>query len=265
MASSDEKLDLILAEVQGTKKDIKRLTDTQEKQFADFNRMFSEIKKDNSKIKATVIDLVKENKTLTNTIVELSSDVNSLKQQNLRNNLIVAGVPYKKGENLKEIFVKLSKTLNVEVTEGNFQIRRFAAKSDSISGNILVELDQYTVKKELLRRRKTKNILCSELGFGGESSVVLFNQLTHDNLEILAEAKKLKSECNFKFVWFQNNQILARKTEKAKIFTLNSKSDVIRLIVSSKSEPTETFFDSSEIIDLDKPVASSSKAGANKR
>lgn len=265
MAGPDEKLDLILSEVQGMKKDIKRLTDTQEKQVADFNRMYSELKKENSKIKATVIDLVKENKTLNNTISELSIDVNSLKQQHLKNNLIVAGVPYKKGENLKEIFVKLSKILKVDVAEGSFQIRRFAAKSDSISGNILVELDQYTVKKELLKNRKTKNILCSELGFNGENSVILFNQLTHNNLEILAEAKKLKSECNFKFIWFQNNQILARKAEKAKIFTLNSKIDVKELIESSKIEPAETFFDSSEIIDLDKPIASSSKAGANKK
>lgn len=250
---NDEKLDLILTEVQSMKKDIKHLTQTQEKQFADFNRMFADIKKENSKIKNTVIELVKENKALNNTISELSIDVNSLKQQNLRNNLIIAGVPYKKGENLKEIFVNISKVLKVDITEKSFQIRRFTSKAESNFSNILVELDEYTVKKTLLKNRKTKNILASELGLTGEKSVVFFNQLTHDNLEILAEAKKLKTECNFKFVWFQNNQILARQTEKAKIFTLKTKSDIAKLILD-KSQTKEAFFDSSEIIDLETSV-----------
>lgn len=258
MGADENKLDQILAEIQGMKKD-------HEKQFADLNRMFAEVKKENTKIKNTVIELVKENKVLNSTIVELSIDVNSLQQQNLRNNLIIAGVPYKKGENLKEIFVKLSKTLKVEITEESFEIRRFSSKSDTNSGNILVELDNFSVKKILLKNRKTKNILASELGFTGENSIVLFNQLTHLNLQILAEAKKLKTECNFKFIWFQNNQILARKEEKARIFILHTKNEIGKLILSQKAEPKEQFFDSSELITLEKGEATAPKAGGSKK
>lgn len=235
MGADENKLDQILSEIQGMEID--------HEQFADLNRMFAKVKKEikiKSKIKSTV-------KVLNNTIAELSIDVNLLNQQNLRNNLIIAGIPFKKGENLKEIFVKLSKKLKVEITEERFEIRRFASKSDTNSGNILVELDNFSVKKNLLKNRKTKNILTSELGFNGKKSIVLFNQLTHHNLEILAEAKKLRTECNFKFIWFQNNQILARKEKKSRIFTLQTKNDIEKLILSQKGEPKETFFDSSEV------------------
>lgn len=250
---NEKKLDLILAAIQGMKLE-------HEKQFAELNRMFAEINKENSKIKNTVIDLVKDSKALHMTVAVMSIDVNLLNQQNLKNNLIIAGVPYKKGENLKEMFIKLSNTLKVDIAEGCFQIRRFTPKTETNPSNILVELDEYTVKKTLLKNCKTKSIHTSELGFKGEHSVVLFDQLTNDNLEILAEAKKLKTECNFKFIWFQNHQILARKIEKAKIYTLKTKNDIAKIISSFKSDN----FDSIEIIDLDSP-ASSSKTGASRK
>lgn len=238
---NDSKLDLILAAIQSMKVD-------HEKQFAELARMFAELNKENTKLKNTVIKMEKDRTALQNTVVEMSIVVNSLKQQNLKNNLIVAGVPYEKGENLEKVFIKLSKTLKVNIGEGCFKIRRFNSKAETNSSNILVELDEYTVKKSLLKNCKTKSILTSELGFKGEHSVVLFNQLTHENLEILAEAKKLKCECNFKFIWFQNHQILARKIENAKIYALKTKNDIEQLISSYKCDN----FDSS------------SKAGASR-
>lgn len=226
---NENKLDLILAAIQGMKVD-------NEKQFAQLNRMFAEIKKENSKIKNTVIELEKDSKALQNTVVEMSIDVNLLKQQNLKNNLILAGLPYRNGENLKKTFIKMCNVLKVDIAEECFEIRRFTSKTETNPNNILVELDEYTVKKSLLKNCKIKSILTSELGFKGEDPVVLFNQLTHDNLEILAEAKKLKTECNFKYIWFQNNQILARKIEKAKIYILKTKNDVAKLISSLKTD-----------------------------
>lgn len=246
----DNKLDLILAAIHGMKVD-------HEKQFAELNRMFAEINKENSKIKNTVIEIVKDSKALQNTVVKMSIDVNFIKQQNLKNNMILAGVPYRKGENLKTTFIKICNTLKVDIAEECFEIRRFTSKTGKNPSNILVELDEYTVKKTLLKNCKTKSILTSELGFTGDHSVVLFNQLTHDNLEILAEAKKLKTECNFKFIWFQNNQILAKRIEKAKIYTLNTKNDIAKIISSFKNNN----FDS---IEINGTSASSSRAEASK-
>lgn len=220
-----KKLDLILNAILDMKKN-------HEKQFADLHKMFADIKEENRNIKITVKNLAEENKILTNTITKITNDVNILNQQQIKNNLVIAGIPYKKGENLKESFASLSKLLQVNITNSNFQIRRFT-NSDSKTNNILVELDDYSVKKMLLKNQKSTNILTSQMGFKEGNSIVMFNQLTKHNLDILAEAKKLKNSCNFKFVWYQNYKILTRLAEKTPIIVLNSKIDVLNLISSS--------------------------------
>lgn len=83
--------------------------------------MFAEMKEENRNIKITVQNLTKEKKYLTNTVTELANEVNVLKQQQLKNNLIIAGIPYKKGEDLKESFGNLSKLLKVNLTNQNFK------------------------------------------------------------------------------------------------------------------------------------------------
>lgn len=233
----EKKLDLILNAIMDMKHEIKELTNKQDKQFANFERMFADIKEENRNIKMNVQSLDKENKIITNTITNITNDVNTLKQQQLKNNLIIAGIPCKKGENLTESFVKLSKLLKVNVTNSNFQIRRFT-NSESKTNHILVELNDYTVKNALLKNHKSANILTSHLGFQEEISIALFNQLTKENLEILTDAKELKNTCGFKFIWFQNNKILSRKAENSPIIALNSRIDVLKLI--SSQETTET-------------------------
>lgn len=59
-------------------------------------------------------------------------------------------------------------------------------------------------------------------------------------MEILAEAKTLKTTSNFKFVWYQNNKILTRKAEKTPIIALNSKIDIFNLISSSSSNSSDS-------------------------
>lgn len=242
-----KKLDLILNAIIGMKDELKELTEKQDKQFTKFHKMFADIKEENRNITITVQSLVEENKKFTNTITEITNDVNVLKQQQLKNNLIIAGIPHRNGENLNESLGKLSKLLKVNVTKSNFQIRRFT-NSESKTNHILVEFDDYTVKNALLKNHKKANIRTSQLGFMEDNSISLFNQLTRQNLDILAEAKELKNTCNFKFIWYQNNKILTRQTEKSTIIALNSKNDVAQLISSYKTMNTNL---SEEIIDLD--------------
>lgn len=252
-----KKLDLILNAIMDMKKEIKELTNKQDEQIANFNKMFADLKEENRNIKITVQTLEKENITLTNTITEITNDVNALKQQQLKNNLIIAGIPRKKCENLNEIFSSLSKLLKVNVTKSNFQIRRLT-NSDSKTNHILVELNDYTVKNALLQNQKTANIRTSQLGFMEDNPISLFNQLTRQNLEVLAEAKELKNTWNFKFLWYQNNKILTRQSEKSDIIGLNSKNGVFQLISSYKTENTKKLeiTNSSEIIDLDQSAYS---------
>lgn len=205
------------------------MTMSQQRLFADLYKINADIREENRNVRTTVQKLAEVNKTLINKITEITNDVNTLNQRQIKKNLIIRGIPYKKDENLNEIFARLSKLLQVNITNSNFQIKRFTYKTNYI----LVKLDDYNVKKMLLNNRKSTNILTSQMGFKERNFIMLFNQLTKHNLEILAEAKKLKYTCNFKFVWYQNNKILTRQAEESPIIVLNSKIDVLNIILSS--------------------------------
>lgn len=256
--STDSTLKLILAEIKDLKKDLKEFKVSQDKQAVEFRAIFKELKEENSKLKVTVKKLTSQNTHLNSEVSRLSIGLNNLFQDKLSNNLIVSGIPTTEGENLQKLIIDLAKILKVNLLPADFTVKRILSKVNTKFTNILVEFTDIKNKSALLQNRKKISLVPSKIGFTDDKKeIFFFHQLTAQNQQLLAEARKLRNDYSFKFIWYQNNQILARKVEKSKIISIRSSADIENIINLIKAESKkETFFDSREVIDVDAPGTS---------
>lgn len=253
MPDTETTLKLILAEIKDMKKDLKEFKTSQDKQTAEFKVILKELKEENNNLKVTVKKLTSQNNQLNSEVSRLSFGLNNLFQDKLSNNLIVSGVPSTDGENLEKVMIELAKVLKINLIPADFTVKRILSKVNNKFSNLLVEFANVKYKTALLQQRKKISLVPSKLGFSSEDKreIFFFHHLTGQNQKLLAESRKLKNNYSFKFVWFQNNQILARKVEKSKIISIRSIADLDSIIQSIEAEPKkETFFDTSEVIEV---------------
>lgn len=94
------------------------------------------------------------------------------------------------------------------------------AKQSSNTRIIQVRLRSSTAKKQFLQiRRRKKDITLTEIGLcqSSKKSILITEQLTRSNQELLYAARSLRETHKFKFVWSSDGQILVRSRQGAKV------------------------------------------------
>lgn len=97
---------------------------------------------------------------------------------------------------------------------------------------IVVKLTSIEAKKKLLQvRRSKKEIFTPDIGINNNPRRLLLvsEQLTKSNQELLYQARSLRGENGFKFVWSSNGQILARQKPNTKVTRIFDTAHVNRL------------------------------------
>lgn len=260
MATGDI-LKQILKELKEIKSDYKEFKGLQEKQGMEFRAIFDELKKENSALKKTVTNLVVKNNKLETEVSLLKTGLNTLLQDKLANNLIISGVPVTENENLSKLVVEIGSELKVDISGSKFNVRRLFTKTPNKYANLLVEFEDIKYKTELLKQKKHHPLLVSQLGFKTETErqIFFFHQLTASYLNVLSEARKLKESHHFRYIWYQNNQVLIKKENNQKVYAVKSLNDLTNLAKSIESEKTDLFVDAQEVIDVDAPGTSKSR------
>lgn len=88
---------------------------------------------------------------------------------------------------------------------------------------IRVKLSSVSAKRKFLQiRRIKKEILPTEIGVNQASkkAILITEQLTRANQELLYNARSLRTTNKFKFVWSNDGQILARQTPGSKVIRI---------------------------------------------
>lgn len=105
------------------------------------------------------------------------------------------------------------------------------AKNQS-SRPIVIKLSSIEAKKKLLQiRRIKKEIYTSDIDINNKPRRLLLisEQLTKANQELLYQARSLRGENGFKFIWSSNGQILARHKQNTKVIRIFDTDHVNRL------------------------------------
>lgn len=249
----NEVLMQILNELKEIKSDYKEFKASQEKQCLEFQAIFEELKKENFTLKRTVNDLLVKNCELETKMFSLETGLNNILQDKLVNNMIISGIPEEDGEDLNQILRKVCLKLKVNIDDSKYKVRRLFTRNSNRNTNLLVEFENINIKTALFKQIKELTLSKNQIGFNHNSDnpVLFFHQLTSKFLNILSEARKLKDLHNFRYVWYQNSQILIKRLNGSKIYSIKSLkdlTDMVNVILSEEGFKTEAIIDSKEVI-----------------
>lgn len=224
-----------------------KLTDSEEtcKQLhienAKLNQTASRLTVEISEIKSDLNQLRTQQNTQTSSAKDIdfehrheqapSEDGITFEQQQLNSNFIIRGVDTGESTSeaeLKGVFNNILEHIGVhdnpEFAPVSIQLLRNHNSAKS-AGIIQVRLSSATAKRHFLQaRRLKKGIVPSDIGCNSDSHkpILIAEELTRNNQELLYQARSLRGSKKFRFVWSNDGQILARLKPKSKVIRIKS-------------------------------------------
>lgn len=178
-------------------------------------------------VKAELEDLKAANKRLHARNEELQSRVAELEQYSRKNNIEIRGVPETQGEDVVEIVKTIAEKIQIPVSEADLDVvHRVPAKGNV--KNLIVRFCSRAKKAEFVAKARKARLQTNEINFHGTNPkpVYINDHLTPANKRLFAKALNLKKENNWRFLWTEDCQIKARKTENSKVHRIRDEADL---------------------------------------
>lgn len=156
-------------------------------------------------------------------IDKLKFELNQLQQNNIRKNIIIKGININKGDNLLLIFMKIVKFLDSNIQE--MEVENIFVKFGSREANcssLFVKFVNYNAKKLFINSRKGKIITPVDIEVSGKKYIIIEDQLTKENTNLLRDSRNILKNHDFKFIWILNGKICGKFDEKSKYFIIHS-------------------------------------------
>lgn len=178
---------------------------------------------------------VKQNQ-LGQSLTSVHIEIEKLKQKAIGGDIIISGIPNTEEIKIFDIVDSVCKYYKLTINEIDYnkmyQLKSKHNKSDYTT--ICVEFNSRTFKSVLLKQKKKLgpvmlNKINLALSDGDMRKVIVKNRMTQYFSNLLKEAYSFKEKYKFQYVWFQDNEILMKKTESSKPNKIESKMDLIRL------------------------------------
>uniref|UniRef100_A0A8D8Y1M0 FP protein C-terminal domain-containing protein n=1 Tax=Cacopsylla melanoneura TaxID=428564 RepID=A0A8D8Y1M0_9HEMI len=175
--------------------------------------------------------LEKENYELRRQVKSMAIIIEDLDQYSRNRNIQIDNVPEEQDEDLKEMVINVGKKLDVEIeTKEIDAIHRLPTTRKESIKPIVVQFTTRQVRENIMSKRKTK-ITTRDLKMAGEEKIVYINEhLTRNKKSIMFEARKLKNEKGYKFLWTRNGKIFIRKEERSHVIELRCIDDLEKIV-----------------------------------
>lgn len=199
------------------------------------NFMEGKNKCDRDLILSTVTEVIKQH-GLYDDVSVVQKDVNSLKQKNMTNDIIVTGIPEQENEILLQSINKILSKHEITLKDSEVKkIYRLRNKNTLLNSPILVELKNDSMKSIILQKQKLYGpVLLDELdeSFVGPNlrKIYFKDRLTRENLILLRESRNYARMNGFKYVWVQDGTILMKYSENSRPIKISSRKDFENLI-----------------------------------
>lgn len=173
-----------------------------------------------------------ENKSLRMKVNQLEISVDEMDQYSRIKNIQIDGVPVTRDEDLKEVVKTMGQKIEVNIkTEDIDAIHRIPSRSNANPEPIVVQFVTRQMKENVVKKSKEKRVCTDDLNMQCANKPVFVNEhLTRKRKNIMFEARKLKNEKNYKFLWSRNGKILIKKNETSTTIQLNSLDDLSKII-----------------------------------
>lgn len=173
-----------------------------------------------------------ENKELKIKVRTLETSMDDLEQYTRNKNIQIDGVPPKVNENLKEMMVEIGKKIDVDIKNEDIDaIHRIPTRSTKVPEPIVVQFLTRQMREAVVQKAKSSKVCTKDLNIDGESKPIYVNEhLTRKKKHILFEARRIKFDKNYKFLWTKAGKIFIRKDERSTVINLNSIDDLQKIV-----------------------------------
>lgn len=194
------------------------------------------VKADNEDSKKRITELSSENAALrlevthlkTKTTISTSPleayDCASHQQQQLNSNVVIRGIVQSTDVEPESVFKKIRAHLGILNDEAfnplSVTLLQRASTQPSTTQTIQVKFESVAVKRQFLQiKRAKKEIFTSDIGIEQNTpkAILITEQLTKDNQQLLFAARSLRTTHKFKFVWSCNGQVLVRPQQNSRV------------------------------------------------
>lgn len=110
-------------------------------------------------------------------------------------------------------------------------IHRIPTRSTKTPEPIVVQFLTRQMRESVVQKAREVKVHTKDLGFNEESKQIYVNEhLTRKKKHILFEARQLKYEKNYKYLWTKSGKIFIRKEDRSPIINLNSIDDLHKIM-----------------------------------
>lgn len=231
-----------------------------ETQIGNFEDIRRQLAADNQELQSKVSELSSEADLLKSEVRALQSQQHQSKadlepvesgisadQIKLNSNIVIRGVEIaeKSDESAPvKVFDSIRAHLGLQQDETfnpvGVRVFPIASNSSTNTRTIQVQFRSVEIKRKFLQvRRIKKQITPRDIGVvqGSNKAILITEQLTKQNQELLFAARSLRHSHKYKFVWSNNGEILVRPKPKSKVIRITSIDEVNKLRSEIQLQP----------------------------
>ncbi|CAG9112111.1 unnamed protein product [Plutella xylostella] len=216
----------IKMEIESLRKEMHILPDL--KQAVDFmSEKYDIMYEELTSLRSLSSSLQAENSRILNDVKELKLKVQQMEQYSRDCNIEIQCLPEHKQENLVNTVQQLAKIVSCPLEEKDIQQCTRVAKKDNQSSRpraTILKLSTPRLRDCLLaavltfnkNKPKEEKLNTAHLGIGGDKSPVYVSEhLSPYNRSLHAEARKIKRDKGYKYLWIRNGRVLIRKDDSS--------------------------------------------------
>lgn len=185
-------------------------------------------------LKETIADLKtqnnilkSENSAMKNQLQELKHDVIELKQYTRRVNIEIANLPEADQENLTEVISTLQEIAGINMNDSVSIIHRVPSFNKEKPKPIICQFKSKPLRDIFLKKLRNCKLTAKQVNPRFPDSPIFFNEhLAPELKQLFFQARKFKTEHQFRFCWTRDGKIFLRKDESSKITRIKSIDDL---------------------------------------
>lgn len=174
-----------------------------------------------------------------NNLTASSPNDSKTKQEALRQNICVHGIPYCENEDLNKIIAAVTLALNVNVTVNDITNSYRTKGTEGRPGLIVIRFATFNTKLNIMSASKAKKLTLADLGMnsGTESSpIYINNHLIPHYAQLLMHGKRAVADGKLAACWFARSSICVKPTPSSDLSWVNDISELNNIIASQPNE-----------------------------
>lgn len=186
-------------------------------------------------------NFLEENASLRKELETLRNKFDDVDQASRTCNIEIQNVPERKGENLIQLSLTLSRILNVELKDCDIKtVHRVApGVPTNRPKNIILQLTTRRKRDDFIAAARVRGSLTVDQllsgsavasGVNNNNRFYVNEHLTLKNKILFSKVRLLAKENGYKYVWIKNCCIFVRKTDEAKAIQVRSNDDLAKLV-----------------------------------